>query len=64
MGQHIAIECRRHARGIIIGGLQHVHRFRKIYSDQQTAAVSHSVKGIIIDPYERTYGLKSAEFAE
>ena len=31
---------------------------------QQTAAVSHSVKGIIIDPYERTYGLKSAEFAE
>lgn len=31
---------------------------------QQTAAVSHSVKGIVIDPYERTFGLKSAEFAE
>lgn len=31
---------------------------------QQTAAVSTSVKGILIDPYERTFGLKSAEFAQ
>jgi peptide/nickel transport system substrate-binding protein len=31
---------------------------------QQTAAVSKTVKGIVIDPYERTLGLKSAEFVE
>ncbi|MDO8884682.1 ABC transporter substrate-binding protein [Pseudotabrizicola sp.] len=31
---------------------------------QQTAAISNTVKGIVIDPYERTFGLKSAEFAE
>lgn len=31
---------------------------------QQTAAVSKKVKGIVIDPYERTLGLKSAEFVE
>jgi peptide/nickel transport system substrate-binding protein len=29
---------------------------------QQTAAVSKGVKGIVIDPYERGFGLKSAEF--
>lgn len=31
---------------------------------RQTAAVSNKVKGIVIDPYERTYGLKSAEFVD
>ena len=31
---------------------------------QQTAAVSKTVKGVIIDPYERTFGLKSAEFVQ
>jgi peptide/nickel transport system substrate-binding protein len=31
---------------------------------QQTAAISTTVKGIIIDPYERTFGLKSAEFVQ
>ena len=31
---------------------------------QQTAAISNTVKGIIIDPYERTFGLKSAEFVQ
>ncbi|KQB13222.1 ABC transporter substrate-binding protein [Rhodobacter capsulatus] len=31
---------------------------------QQTAAVSNSVKGIVIDPYERTFGLKSAEIVQ
>ena len=31
---------------------------------QQKAAVSKTVKGIVIDPYERTLGLKSAEFVE
>lgn len=31
---------------------------------QQTAAISNSVSGIVIDPYERTYGLKSAEFVQ
>lgn len=29
---------------------------------QQTASISKKVKGIVIDPYERTLGLKSAEF--
>lgn len=31
---------------------------------QQTAAVAKTVKGIIVDPYERTFGLKAAEFAK
>ena len=31
---------------------------------QQTAAISKTVKGIVIDPYERSFGLKSAEFVE
>lgn len=31
---------------------------------QQTAAVSTRVKGIVIDPYERTFGLKSAEIVQ
>lgn len=31
---------------------------------QQTAAVSKTVKGIVIDPYERAFGLKSAEFVQ
>ncbi|MDH6266358.1 peptide/nickel transport system substrate-binding protein [Rhizobium sp. SG_E_25_P2] len=31
---------------------------------QQTAAISKKVKGIVIDPYERTLGLKSAEFVQ
>ena len=31
---------------------------------QQTAAVSTGVTGIVIDPYERTFGLKSAEVVQ
>ena len=31
---------------------------------QQTAAVSTRLKGIVIDPYERTFGLKSAEIVQ
>lgn len=31
---------------------------------QQTAAISKTVKGIVIDPYERRFGLKSAEFVK
>lgn len=31
---------------------------------QQTAAISDRVRGIVIDPFERTFGLKSAEFVE
>ena len=31
---------------------------------QQTAAVSASVEGIVIDPFERSFGLKSADFVQ
>jgi peptide/nickel transport system substrate-binding protein len=29
---------------------------------QQSAAIAKTVKGVVIDPYERSFGLKSADF--
>ncbi|MFV0243639.1 MAG: ABC transporter substrate-binding protein [Qingshengfaniella sp.] len=51
-------------RGALMATLQAELPVLPIAWYQQTAAVATNVKGIVIDPYERTYGLKSAEFAE
>ncbi|MPN29999.1 hypothetical protein SDC9_177456 [bioreactor metagenome] len=37
--QHIAVEGRRHARRIGVGGLQHMHRLGQVDADEQASAV-------------------------